>query len=385
MSNASNCFGKNISKLGFGVMRMPRIEGTNEVDMEHTEKMIDYLMANGMNYFDSAYIYLGGKSESIFRELVVKKYPRESYYFATKFPNRDIVELVKEEGDLEKIFNESLERSGLDYFDFYLAQGLTEIRDQQSIERGVYDFLKRKKDEGKIKHLGFSFHGTTELLKKILSERPYMEFVQLQLNYLDMEGDAKEHYDIVRSANLPIIVMEPLLGGKLARLPESVTKIFKDADANASPASWGLRYCGSMDGVMTVLSGMTDIEQVKENVKTFKDFKKLTDCELEIIEKAKAEINSIPSVPCTKCNYCDVCPVGIPIADVFAAYNKFLEDKSETAFRAVTRSIESDKMIDKCLKCGKCEAACPQHVKVVEIFEMIGARDYFNLRNRKDG
>ncbi|MCR5624498.1 MAG: aldo/keto reductase, partial [Lachnospiraceae bacterium] len=307
-------------KLGFGLMRLPEKDG--EIDIEHVCRMVDKYMEMDCRYFDTAYVYHGGKSEVAAREAVVKRYPRDSFMIATKLPAWEI----KKEEDIERIFNEQLERAGVDYYDFYLLHSIEEGNNYDVYEKyDCFSWGMKKKEEGKIKHFGFSFHGSPELLTKILDEHPEVEFVQIQYNYLDRTNPvvrSGELYDILSSRNIPIIVMEPVRGGMLASLaPEQEAK-FKAIRPDSSSASWALRFVGSQPGVMTILSGMSDDSQMEDNINTFKNFEPMTEEEFKVVDEVTNDILSIPQIGCTACKYCvDGCPMHISIPDVFRTIN----------------------------------------------------------------
>jgi len=272
---------------------------------------------------------------------------------------------VKCEADMARIFNHQLEKCGVDYFDFYLMHALDAENFASSQTYGGYDFIKARRDEGKIKHIGFSFHGTSKDLKDILDAYPEMEFVQLQINYFDwIDGGAKEFYDIVTERGLPVVVMEPVRGGALAEMTEEIEAVFKAADPEASVASWAVRYVASLPNVMTVLSGMSNMEQIVDNTKTLTDCKPLTDEERAVVEKALQMLRAIPTIPCTACKYCEGCPQGIPIADVFAMYNRYAGDKKINSLRAAYNGIDAAHRVDACIECGACEAVCPQNIEI---------------------
>ena len=259
-------------KLGFGLMRLPEKNG--EIDRSAVCDMVDRYMSSGLNYFDTAYVYHGGKSEVAARECIVKRYPRDSFYLATKLPAWQI----KNAADRDRIFNEQCERAGVDYFDFYLLHSIEEGGNYDTYERfGCFEWGLEKKREGKIKHFGFSFHGSSELLEKVLDDHPQVEFVQIQLNYSDWDNPVIESgrlYKILRERGIPIVVMEPVKGGSLADPVPEVKKLFSAARPGASAASWALRFVGSLPGIMTILSGMSDIGQMTDNIATFTDYLK---------------------------------------------------------------------------------------------------------------
>ena len=279
-------------KLGFGLMRLPEKDG--EIDINHVCEMVDKYMKMDKRYFDTAYVYHGGKSEVAAREALVKRYPRDSFMIATKLPAWEI----KQESDVERIFNEQLERAGVDYYDFYLLHSIEEGNNYNTyVKYDCFNWGMKKKAEGKIRHFGFSFHGSPELLVEILDAHPEVEFVQIQLNYLDRTNPvvrSEELYNILHERNIPIIVMEPIRGGMLANLAPELEAKFKAKRPDSSVASWALRYVASLPGVMTVLSGMSSDEQMADNIGTFTNFEPVTDEEMTIIDEVTDDILSIP-------------------------------------------------------------------------------------------
>ena len=354
---------ENIPKLGFGLMRLPTYDTDEDVNIDQTIEMVDYYVDNGMNYFDTAWFYHGGNSEEVFKEAVVKRYSRESFTIADKFP---IWEVDKPE-DVERIFNIQLERCGVEYFDYYLLHALNGENNRKCEEFGVYEFCLKMKEEGKIKSFGFSFHGTTEDIKHILATHPEFEYVQLQLNYYDWEFDYKEQYEVARSYGLPIIVMEPVRGGFLAKMPKDIEDIFKAVNPDMSIASWAIRWAASLDGVMITLSGMSNMEQMIDNVSYMKDFKHLISKEIEAIAKAAKLLVGAPTIPCTDCKYCAPCPVDIPIFDIFGIYNEeFVNNKNLSEFKKKYKEIDKDKNAAACIECGMCEPLCPQNIPIIK-------------------
>lgn len=356
-------------KLGFGLMRLPEKDGV--IDHEHVCKMVDKYMEAGMNYFDTAYVYHGGKSEVAAREALVKRYPREDFMVATKLPAWEI----KKEEDIERIFSEQLERLGVDYFDFYLLHSIEEGNNYDVYVK--YDCFKwglQKKAEGKIKHFGFSFHGSPELLTEILDKHPEVEFVQIQLNYLDRTNPvvrSQELYDILHERNIPIIVMEPVRGGALASMAPEIEDIFKKKRPESSVASWALRFVGSLPGVMTILSGMSNEEQMNDNIGTFANFEPLSDEEFAIVNQVTDEILRIPQIGCTACKYCcDGCPMKISIPDVFRTINtlrRYPDDwRSKNFYSGL---IQRSGKASDCIGCGQCERVCPQHLPIIDLMK----------------
>jgi len=361
---------ENVPKLGFGMMRLPTNGSDDNINIDQTKEMVDYYMDNGMNYFDTAWFYHGGKSEGAFKEAVGNRYPRESFVVADKMP---IWEVDKPE-DVERIFNTQLERCGVEYFDYYLLHALDGAKNKKCEDMGAYEFCLKMKEEGKIKSFGFSFHGTTEDIKHILANHPEFEFVQLQVNYYDWEFDYKEQYEIARSYDLPIIIMEPVRGGFLAKMPKEIEDMFKAANPNMSIASWSVRWVASLDGVMTTLSGMSNMEQVIDNVASLKEFKPLTAKENAIVEKAVKLLVDAPTIPCTDCKYCADCPVDIPIYDIFGIYNEeFLNNQSLSDFNKKYKEIDKSVNASACIQCGLCEPLCPQNIPIIEKLADINA------------
>jgi hypothetical protein len=363
MSGITREYIEKMPKLGFGIMRLPTL-ADKAIDMPKFIEMVDYYMANGMNYFDTAIMYHGGNSEGAVRTAVVERYPRESFMLATKLPMWD----CEAPEDMGRIFNGQLERMGVDFFDFYLIHGMNQERDDQLIKFDGYAFLNEMKASGKIKNLGFSFHGKADNLDKVLRERPEIDFVMLQINYYDWHDGAKEFYEITRGYGKPILIMEPVRGGSLANLPKNAALLLEEADPEATQASWALRYCGSLDGVICTLSGMSNMRQIKENVELFKDFRPLKPSDCDMLYKAADELRKYPKVNCTTCRYCE-CPIEIPIAEIFKQYNRFAQRKNANAFKSTYAKFEKNG--DMCVDCGKCTAICPQGLDVVDKLKYI--------------
>lgn len=358
------------SKLGFGLMRLPKDE-QGHIIQEKVNVMVDGYMKRGFTYFDTAYVYDG--SEEAFRKGVVERYDRDSYTIANKLP----AWLLKDEKDVERIFQESLERCGVDYFDFYLLHSVEESHYPTYEKYKCFDFLEEMKKQGKIKHIGFSYHDNAQLLDQILTEHPEIEFVQLQLNYLDWHNDviqSKKNYEVATKHHKPVIVMEPVKGGTLASFPENIEKIYKDYAPENSIASWALRYIGSLDGVMTILSGMTTKEQMEDNLNTFSHFKKMTDEEYQLVEKVTHLVLSNPVIPCTKCRYCvPGCPMKIEIPELFTAYNsqKIYGESSRYKTYYKNHSTNGKNKASACVGCKQCENVCPQHLKITDYLKEV--------------
>lgn len=306
------------SKLGFGLMRLPK-DKQGQIKLDEVQRMVDSYMERGFNYFDTAYVYEG--SEEAIRQTLVEKYPRDVYTLADKLP---AWKLTCQE-DVERIFQESLNRTGVDYFDFYLLHSVEKSHYPTYEKYQCFDFIQEMKKQGKIKYMGFSFHDDADFLDKVLTEHPEIDFVQLQLNYLDWENgviQSRRNYEVARKHHKPIVVMEPVKGGTLASFSDDIEKIYKDYAPQKSIASWALRYVASLDGVMTILSGMSNAQQMNDNLDTMTHFEKINNEEAKLIKQVTDQVLSYPTIPCTKCRYCTPgCPMHIQIPDLFTAYN----------------------------------------------------------------
>ncbi len=358
-------------KIGFGLMRLPETDGV--IDIDKVCKMADAYMEAGFNYFDTAYVYHGGNSEKAVKEAIVKRYPRDSFTIATKLPAWSIHSFE----DRDRIFNEQLERCGVDYFDFYLLHSIEDGNNYDTyVKYDCFNWGIQKREEGKIKHLGFSYHGTPELLVKIVDSHPEIEFVQIQLNYADWDNPlvhSGKLYQILSERNIPIIVMEPCKGGKLANHDEECTEILKSIRPDKSVASWAFRFVGSLPGVTTILSGMSTQEQMEDNMNTFKNFEPLSDEERAAIDKVIEVMFRVEQVGCTACRYCvDGCPMSISIPDVISAINtkrKFPGDMRPQFFYNGLVSRDGNGKASDCIGCGQCEGVCPQHLPIIEILK----------------
>lgn len=353
-----------IKKLGFGLMRLPK--AGEAIDVEQTKQMVDLFMDAGFTYFDTAWAYAG--SEDAIREALVERYPRESFQLATKAAPWIGCESRE---DAVAQLETSLKQTGAGYFDFYLLHNLGEFRTHFFDQWGMWDWIAEKKAEGVIRHAGFSFHSTPEELDELLSAHPEMEFVQLQINYADWDNPAVQSrrcYEVARKHHKPVIIMEPVKGGMLANPPEQVASVLKAAEPNSSVASWAIRFAASLPGVITVLSGMSDVAQMQDNLSYMRTFETLTDAQRATIERAQHELAKIPLIPCTRCNYCaKVCPNEIGISGTFTAMNMLtLYGDLETAKKERTWQVDrhGKRPADDCVKCGRCEQACPQHIKI---------------------
>ena len=363
----SDYLGKDTFKLGFGLMRQPHKEdGTT--DIPQVCEMVDRFIEAGGTYFDTAYVYDGGHSEEAFKAAVADRYPRDKYTLCTKL-NAWIQ--ANDEESAKQQFYASLERTGAGYFDYYLLHALQAGNYKKYDEYRIWDFVKEQKEKGLIKHWGFSFHAGPEILDEILTQHPDAEFVQLQLNYADWENPdvtARANYEVARKHGKSIIVMEPVKGGALANPPKAVQDIFRKANPDASFASWAIRYVASLEGIITVLSGMSNVAQMEDNLSYMKQFKALDAEEQDAIRQVQEVINGIKSIPCTGCHYCTAgCPKQIPIPEIFEARNKQLvwgqleQGKTEYARAVADVGTASD-----CIACGQCERACPQQIPVID-------------------
>lgn len=352
--------GINTSLLGFGCMRLPEKDG--KIDEEYAEKIIDKAYAQGVTYFDTAYPYHNGASEP-FVGRVLDKYPRDSYYLATKLP----CWFVKSVDDAKRIFNEQLERLHKDYVDFFLLHALNGERFREMRDLGVVDYLLTEKAAGRLKYLGFSFHDGYEAFEEIIKYRKW-DFCQIQFNYMDTEDQAGiKGVRLAESLGIPLVIMEPVKGGSLATLPEDVTAEFKRIRPDASPASWALRYVGSFDNVKVILSGMSNEAQVDDNLATFNNFEKLNDEEQKAVEKTAATIRSRVFNGCTGCRYCMPCPNGVDIPHNFRIWNTYgMYNNTGNAKWEWNSTIKDEEKAKNCISCGLCETQCPQHLNIRE-------------------
>jgi hypothetical protein len=366
-----NKFFSNIkNKLGFGFMRLPLVDG--EVDYEETRKMVDAFLEQGFNYFDTAHGYLDGKSEIALRECLTKRYPRDKYILTNKLTN---VFFEKQE-DIRPFFESQLEACGVSYFDFYLMHAQSEDYFAHFKKCRAYETALALKEEGKIKHFGISFHDTADVLEKILKEYPQIEVVQIQFNYVDYEDEAVESrkcYEVCEKYGKPVIVMEPVKGGSLANLPDEAKAVFDGLGSKASYASYAIRFAAGFDQIMTVLSGMSNFEQMQDNISFMKDFKPLDEREKAAVDRVRGIFNNLDAIPCTACRYCtDGCPKNISIPDLFSCMNAKLTFKNWNAdyYYNEVYTKNAGKASD-CIKCGKCEAACPQHLEIRKLLEAV--------------
>ena len=359
----SEFFGKEVPKLGFGLMRLPR-KGVF-TDVEQTKKMVDRFLESGFTYFDTAFVYVG--SEAATKKALVDRHPRESYTLATKLN----AGMALSESAAKKQFTTSLERTGAGYFDYYLLHALMKNNYEKYEKYHIWDFVKEQKEKGLIRHVGFSFHDGPKLLDQLLTRHPEVDFVQLQINYADWENpsvSSRANYEVARKHGKSIVVMEPVKGGTLANPPEEIKKLFKEYHPDMSYASWAIRFVASLDGIITVLSGMSNTEQMEDNLSYMKDFKPLNEEEQLIIQKAQQILGHSSTIPCTACHYCtEGCPKNIAIPDIFSAMNKQLGN-GQTAEAAAdyARAVEKGGKASEWSVCGPGEGACPQHVPSID-------------------
>ena len=357
-----NRFFPEIKKnFGFGMMRLPMVG--EEVDMEMVKTMTDAFLAAGFNYFDTAHPYIKGKSEQAVKQCLTSRYPRESYVLANKLSGS----CFKEEAEIRPLFQSQLEACGVEYFDFYLMHAMSEKRHELYTRLHAYDIAQELKAQGKIRHVGFSFHDSAEVLDRILTDRPEMEFVQLQFNYVDQEDpnvQSRACYEVCRKHGKPVVVMEPVKGGSLINLPPKALELME----GVSPANFAIRYAAGFDNTFMTLSGMSNLEQMEDNLSFMKDFRPLDPREQEILSQVRTLYQAQHRIPCTACRYClDGCPAGIPIPDVFTAMNRLLQqEEGAKADYAAFANNASD-----CIGCGQCEAICPQQLQIRQLLREV--------------
>ena len=363
-----NYLGQDTFKLGFGLMRLPK-NPDGSIDVPQVCQMADRFIAAGGTYFDTAYVYDDGASEAAFKAAVADRYPRDSYTVATKLN----VRVAKDAEDARQQFYTSLERTGVSYIDYYLLHAIQRGNYEMYEEYGIWDYVAELKKKGLIRHWGFSFHSDPELLRMLLTKHPDVEFVQLQLNYADWENPgvaSRKNWEICKEFGKPVTVMEPIKGGILADPIPTVKAVFDAEGSRRSYASWAVRFAASLDNIIVVLSGMSNLAQMEDNLSYMKEFKPLSDAELDLIRQAQEALNGDKSIPCTACHYCtEGCPMGIPIPEIFTVANR---RKGSPEFRTIREYgivTQGKGKASDCIQCGQCEAACPQNLPIIELLE----------------
>ena len=359
----------NPFRLGFGLMRLPK-NPDGSIDIPQVCEMADRFLAAGGTYFDTAYVYDNGLSEAAFKAAVADRYPREAYTVCTKL---NAFMQCHDEASAKQQFWTSLERTGAGYFDFYLLHALQRNNIRKYDDYHLWDFVAEQKAKGLIRHYGFSFHADPELLEQLLQEHPEVEFVQLQINYADWENpgvESRRNWEIAQKYGKPVVIMEPVKGGILADPIPEVKAILKAADPGASCASWALRFAAGLDNLLAVLSGMSNTEQMEDNLYHMSPFRPLNGEEMEVIAKAQKALDSAKAIPCTACHYCTKgCPMQIPIPEIFTVYNR---REGSPHFRTVREYtiVTTDKgKANECIRCGQCEGVCPQHLPIISLLE----------------
>lgn len=356
-------------KLGFGLMRLPLTDANDKgsIDVEETKKMVDAFIEQGFTYFDTAWMYCAFKSENAVKEALTDRYPRDRYTLTTKLH----ASYLKKKEDRDRIFEEQRQKTGVEYFDYYLIHAIDQELYSIYNEMDCFNWLMEKKKQGLVKHIGFSYHDSAEFLDQVLTEHPEMEFVQLQMNYLDWESaevQSRKCYEVASKHGKPVIVMEPVKGGTLADVPVEVRESFAAYHPDLSVPSWAIRFVASLDNVAMVLSGMSNMEQLMDNISYMKEFVPMNAEEIELVHKAAEMIKDSIAIPCTGCSYCtEGCPMQIAIPDLFRVYNKskrgeISDVEADEEYRQLT---ESGGKARECLACGQCQVACPQHLEII--------------------
>lgn len=364
-------------RLGFGLMRLPLLNPDNpaNIDVEQVKQMVDTFLERGFTYFDTAWMYHSFQSENVVKEALVDRYPRDSYTLATKLH----AGFIKTKEDRDKVFEEQRRKTGVEYFDYYLLHDIGFDHYKTYTDLDCFRWLMDKKEKGLVRHIGFSYHDNAELLDKVLTEHPEFEFVQLQINYLDWESEgiqSRKCYEVAEKHHVPVIVMEPVKGGTLANVPDAVTKMFKEYHPDMSVPSWAIRFAASHENVALVLSGMSNMEQLLDNLSYMDELVPLNEEENALIRKAVEIINSTIEIPCTGCSYCtDGCPMNIAIPKYFSLYNA---DKQEIKTKSwmpqqeyYSRLTGTFGKASDCVACGQCEDVCPQHLPVIDYLQKV--------------
>lgn len=367
-------------KLGFGLMRLPRLDDSDAaaIDLEQTKQMVDAFLEKGFTYFDTAWMYCAFKSEEAVKEVLVKRHPRDRFSLATKLHSGFVHSLE----DRDRIFEEQRRKTGVEYFDYYLLHGIGGESYQVYQQFDCFAWLEEKKRQGLVKHIGFSFHDHADVLERILKEHPEMEFVQLQINYLDWDSQgvqARKCYETAVRFGKPVIVMEPVKGGTLANVPEKVEQMFRQMHPDWSPSSWAIRFAASLENVKLVLSGMSNLAQLQDNIGYMEHFQPLTAEEQSVVHKAVEIINQSIAIPCTGCAYCtEGCPQNIPIPQYFSLYNADLQEAPDKGWLPQQSYYQGLTLkhgkASQCIGCGQCEGVCPQHLPIIEDLKLVAQR-----------